>query len=199
MSGAKGFTLLEILLAIALSGILLSSIYGIFTAAARVREQVDSQSSALHLGRVLSERLSRELLGLSLTEPADAAALAGGTNSRGEAYLELVTHSRSGFRSGTRRVRYRLGPDQDNRIVLWRAEKDLYLRREGIEERLAQRISELRFEFYDGTQWRPQWNSSTDGRPVLVRVLMTLQEDDQLPPLASVFELPQSRGVDGLQ
>jgi prepilin-type N-terminal cleavage/methylation domain-containing protein len=88
-----GFTLLEILVAIALASILMTSIYGVFSTTSGAKEQVEKQGEALHLGRVLIERLDRELLGLNLNDIASTPALSGGKNSLGESFLELLTTS----------------------------------------------------------------------------------------------------------
>ena len=187
----RGFTLLEILVAVALASLLLSSIYGIFTTSSEAKERVEKRANALHLARVLTSRIERELLGLSLDEQATTELLAGGTNPRGEPYLRLLTSSSGSPRPGMRWVRYRLAADQDNRITLWRAEKGVNEQAEAVEERLAQGIEKLRFAFFDGNSWRQEWQSLTDGRPLLVRAEFELAEISADPPLVGIFSLPQ--------
>lgn len=188
-----GFTLLEILVAIMLASLLLSAIYGVFSASSNAKEAVEKKGNALHLGRVLSARLDRELLGLALDAPADKALLSGGTDSRGDAFIEMLTTSSGSPSPGLRWVRYRLGTDSDERMTLWRSEKGLVSTTEPAEERVAQGIDKLVFAFFDGSSWREQWNSLNDGRPKLVRAEISLHDLPDEPPLPCVFELSQPR------
>lgn len=193
MNREGGFTLLEVLVAVVLASLLLSSIYGVFFTGSAAKEQVEKQGNALHLGRVLTARLNRELLGLALENRANQAILSGGTNGNGEPYIELLTSSSGGPLPGMRWARYRLGPDQDNRATLWRTERGQNSPPGAAEERLAQGIEKLTFGFYDGSTWRDSWNSSVDGRPRLVRVAIELTDLPDAPPLLSVFALSQGR------
>ena len=193
MNRAAGFTLLEVLVAVVLASLLLSSIYGVFFTGSAAKDQVEKQANALHLGRVLTARLNRELLGLALENRPDKAILSGGINDQGEPYLELLTSSTGGPYPGMRWASYRLGPDQDNRTTLWRSERGMNSLTAAAEERLAQGINQLVFGFYDGSSWRDSWNSLSDGRPRLVRVEITLSDLPELPPLLSVFALPHRR------
>ena len=191
MNNNRGFTLLEVLVAIALASLLMVSIYGVFSTGSAAKEQVEKQASALHLARVLSTRLGRELLGLSLDIPLGKSILSGGNNSQREPWIKFLTSSSGGDLSGMRWLSYRLGPDQDQRLTLWRADKGLNDTNEATEERLAQRIGKLTFSFFDGTNWRNEWNSSNDGRPVLVKIAIELSDMPDRPPLESVFTLSQ--------
>ncbi|WP_303722133.1 type II secretion system protein GspJ, partial [Malonomonas rubra] len=173
--------------------------YGVFATSSSAKEQVEKQANALHLGRVLSARLNRELLGLTLTEQPGETILSGGLNSQNETFIELLTSSSGGPYPGMRRIGYRLAPDQDNRMTLWRSEKGENSPGKPTEEHLAQGISRLAFGFYDGTRWRNEWNSTSDGRPLLVRAEIELEDLGDRPPLISLFELPQPEERDGGQ
>ena len=192
MSRNAGFTLLEVLVAIVLASLLLSCIFGVFFTSSKAKDQVEKQANALHLGRVFSSRLDRELLGLALNNQAGKAILAGGTNYQGEPYIEMLTSSSGGPKSGMRWVYYRLGPDTEGRSTLWRSEKGQNTQPNAPEERLAQGIEQLNFSFFDGSNWVDKWDSLTDGRPRLVRFEIELKDLPGSPPLVSVFELPQS-------
>ena len=190
MSRNTGFTLLEILVAIALASILLTTIYGVFSTTSAAKELVEKQGAALHLGRVLIARLDRELLGLSLKNLKSQPALIGGKNSLGEPYIELLTTSSGGPQIGISQVRYRLGRDADGQMTLWHSAKALNSREVATEERLTQGIDLLTFGFFDGQNWLDDWNSLNTGRPLLVRAELTLQDSGITTPLISVFDLP---------
>ncbi len=193
MSRDNGFTLLEVLVAITLASLLLTSIYGVFSTTSEAKEKVEKQGAALHLGRVLISRLDRELLGLYLGDQKTHPSLKGGVNSLGEPYIELLTNSTGGPQPGMRQVRYRLGPDADNRTTLWRAEKGINELATNNEERLAQGLDKLTFSFFDGQNWRESWDSQSNNLPLLVRAELDLQDTKGMPPLLSTFDLPQNR------
>ena len=53
----KGFTLVEVLVAISILAILLTSVYGIFSSVSLARERLDADSAEYHRARVLFDRL----------------------------------------------------------------------------------------------------------------------------------------------
>ncbi len=193
MSRSAGFTLLEVLVAITLASLLLTSIYGVFSATATAKEQVEKRGAAIHLGRVLIARLNRELLGLSLKSQNNRPPLRGGENGLGEPYIELLTTSSGGPQSGLRLVQYRLSPDHDNRMTLWRAEKGVNDTAEQKDEKLAQGLAQLAFSFFDGQSWLDNWESDDNNLPILVRAELTLEDAGDMPPLLSTFDLPHHR------
>lgn len=191
MNRNSGFTLLEVLVAITLASLLLASIYGVFTTTSTAKQQIEKQGAAYHLGRVLIARLNREILGLALTNQMGKPALQGGLNSRGEPYIELITSSSGGSLPGMRLVQYRLANDPEGLLTLWRAEKGLNDRAAAVEEGLSRGINRLVFHFFDGKGWRETWNSTANGRPLLVRAEIKLEGIGDAPPLLSVFDLPR--------
>ena len=191
MKTNAGFTLLEILVAIALASILLTSIYGVFTTTSDAKQRVEKQGEAMHLGRVLIERLDRELLGLVPGNSEGAIpVLNGGINSMGEPFLEILTNSGSTRQPGIRQINYRLGPDEVGKLTLWRAEKSLNTPGAAKEENLAQEIDKLTFEFFDGQNWQEEWNTLQKGQPMLVRAEFVLEGIKDMPPLVGTFDLP---------
>lgn len=191
MGRQDGFTLLEILLAMTLATLLLSSIYGVFSTTSSAKERIEEKSSELHIARVFANRLNREFLGGSLAQEEDTPFLVGGRNSQGEPFVQVLTSSSGYPRPGLRWVRYRLGDDFDERVVLWRSEWGEYEQEEGREERFAQGIESLEFSFFDGSSWYEEWDSSVRGRPLLVKTELTLSDRGEPEVLSSVFQLPQ--------
>src|SRR5512140_2531074 len=63
MKRASGFTLIEVLIAVSLTALVLTAIYGIFTSVATARQRVLAESESAQISRVLFERLGRELRG----------------------------------------------------------------------------------------------------------------------------------------
>ncbi len=191
MRNAAGFTLLEILVAIALTSVLLTSIYGVFSTTSDAQARVEERGEALHLARVLIARLDRELLGLSLENIDQQAALAGGRNGLAEPYLELLSNSGS-HQTGLVKIGYRLGPDSEGRATLWRTEQLANSTEKGDEEFLTHGIESLEFTFFDGREWREDWNSLSGGRPTLVRATLKVAGITDMPALTGTFDLPQA-------
>lgn len=71
--GSRGFTLLEILIAIFILGIVLTTIYAAYSGTLRVITELDDDSRAYQLARITIDRMSRDLT--SLERSGDAFVL----------------------------------------------------------------------------------------------------------------------------
>ena len=92
MKRSSGFTLIEVLIAVSLTAIVLSSIYGVFTSVFAAREKVNAESETSQIGRVLFERLGRELRGAWVPATGTKFFLAT-TDRDGRAELRFATAS----------------------------------------------------------------------------------------------------------
>src|SRR5210317_866695 len=112
----RGFTLIEVLVAISILAILLSSVYGIFSSVSLARERLDADSAEYHRARVLFDRLGRELRGAYFQEDDHGLVFSGRTIDEGMIELELTTSAVSPLSqrgSGIARVHYLLTEDQE--------------------------------------------------------------------------------------
>ena len=199
--GMRGFTLIEILVAISMLAIVMFSIYGVFGAVSATKQRLEGDSADYHLARVVYDRLGREVLG-AFFRPNDSTTLfRAGTNSQGELYLELTTTATtpiSGTGSGVARVNYLLAEDDKTSggHVLMRSEWQRQ-RLSAAEDkeammRLAPGIARLAWRFYGGGIWRETWDSTAQGLPELVEVSMQLEGDEREQPISfrTSYKLP---------
>lgn len=195
MQRQTGFTLVEILVAVTVTSLLLTTIYGVFTTTSEAKQKVEERAAAGHLGRVLFTRIGREILGLSLAVNPQKSILSGGRNDRGEEYLEILSNAGNGRQAGLVRIRYRLvkGEADDEEAGLWRDSGPAYQDPEELtSERISGGIESFGLKFHDGGAWRDSWDSGRDGVPKLIEVSLKLRLGTDGIPLHTIFQPPRS-------
>ena len=184
-SSNKGFTLIEMLIAVVLLGILSAALYGSYFTVLRARERASEGMEA-----------RRELGGtLDLIRREFAAAV----YNRDDKRLRLVVEDRDNFgkpasslelttltpspgqgrrESGVSSVGYRL-VEKDKRLILTRREQDLFFESadaKGYPQ--MERISDFLVECYDGSRWVRSWDTALNGTlPKMLRVTVHVIED----------------------
>ena len=181
----RGFTLLELLIAVALLGVLVSALYASYFAVLRSRERAaEGMESRRELGATLDllrREVSSAVFGSGdkklrfIVEDRD-------TFGRPASALEFATlraavgGDQNG--SGISVVRYRL-EDRGQKLMLIRAERDLlYEQAQMVAYPQMERIHSFLVECYDGSKWVKSWDSSLNGGlPRQVRVTVQVEED----------------------
>lgn len=194
-TGNRGFTLIEVLLALLIGGLVLSSLYGIFTPISRISRQLEQEGEQYHRVRVLFDRLSGELGSLRLDAVDTRKVLQAGKDDEGLPYLEFNTSfvSPGAERYGSiARVRYELRSDADA-MTLYRSE-ELLLAELSAEEGLEfiSGIDNASMRFYNGSKWLEQWNGSK--LPEMVELYFEIGDEGQVIPFRSSFVLPGGAG-----
>ncbi|MGK2907681.1 MAG: type II secretion system protein GspJ [Desulfuromonadales bacterium] len=195
----QGFTLVEVLVAISILAILMTSIYGIFSSVSVARERLDADSAEYHRARVIFDRMGRELRGTYFQARNNNLHFAGGET---DFLLELTTTavsplSRMG--TGLARIRYLLVTDPEeaaNGQVLMRSERPVYDAKPGEEAdemmRLAPGIETMTLRFFANGQWQEQWDARSSGLPEMVEIALQLRRDGQESAhFLSAFEIPK--------
>lgn len=197
----QGFTLVEVLVAVTITALLLTAIYGVFTSVSTAKERVEGRGEGFHQARVLFDRIGRELRGgYFLSDINRKTRFAGGLTEEQYPYLELSTTAttpQGGNRGGIALVRYELRPDTETEgdaprgeipQVLLRWERNLFDQEE--EEspgyRLATGIREMTLRFYDGDEWLEEWQGRTD-LPKIVELTMSIQIDGEPVPFRTAI------------
>ncbi len=184
-SSNKGFTLLEILIAVALLSILAAALYGSYFTILRARERVtDGMEARRELAGTLD--LIRREVGASLYNRTDKRLrfVVEDRDHFGKpaSTLELTTVSPDRIAgsadSGIRAVRYRL-VEKGKQQLLQRREQDLFFEAadaKGYPQ--MERISAFLVECYDGSKWVRSWDTTLNGTvPKMLRVTVTVDED----------------------
>jgi general secretion pathway protein J len=198
-SGIGGFTLIEILVAITILAIVLTSVYGIFGSVSAAKTRLDRDSTDYHTARVVFDRFSRELHGTYYRGDDQTTFFRGGRDNNGETFLELTTTAvtpLSAVGTGIAEVRYRLEADEESSnelMILMRGEKPRQsstMLHDDRMMRLAPGIERLTVRFYSAGQWHNEWDASQKGLPQLVEITMIVsQEGDRQVPFSTTFEI----------
>ena len=173
-----GFTLIELMLAVALSALLLSVLYSTYFAINRSIDAATEGQEALETGRMLSQLLRQDIRGIN----PNGYALTGrneGVEDRVLGRIEFVTTSKtSSEQVGLRRVGYELRIDEKRQKVLVKRESSNLSEPVGNSARvfeLSRQIEGFRFEFYNGTEWLPEWDSGSIGAlPKQIKVIVDI-------------------------
>jgi general secretion pathway protein J len=198
--GLRGFTLIEVLVAISLLAIVLTTVYGVFGGVNSAKVRLESDSADYHLARVVFDRLGRELHGVYFRPDDQTTMFRGGVNDRDEPFLELTTSAvtlLSATGSGISEIRYRLAPDEEadaGRRVLLRAERPRQSATIAVDDRmmrLAPNVASLSLRFFSEGQWEEQWDARQGGLPQLVEISLVIGQDEQRRvPFTTTFEIP---------
>lgn len=190
----QGFTLIEVLVATAISALLLVTAYGIFSSVSAARDRLEKEGDACHLARVIFDRLGRELRGAFYSPQTAGGRFAGGTDKTGRPYLELVTTAATPLSGGSGLVvvRYRQVQDEEFGGVLLRDEFSLYDKTPAQQpnRRLAAGIADLRLRFRRDEEWQDQWQADQQGgMPDMVEVTLAIAAGEEELPFVTAFEL----------
>jgi prepilin-type N-terminal cleavage/methylation domain-containing protein len=223
VGSAAGFTLLEITIALAMLGLILSALYGSYRAVTDSILGLQPQTALDQKGQFFVQQLSRQvrccyggrLNRLSRPVPREDLAakdlegrlplFRGGPTSIDESLLRYVTSG------GTRSQRtypgclivvcYKL--DTWRHVLLVREE--LYGRRDEEAQEdwrvVLEDVLEIEFEYFDGKDWQSEWDSRKSGSlPRAMRVRLVLESrQGRHADLASVIPIlcsgPRTSGV----
>jgi len=203
--GRAGFTLVEILLALAAMCIVLAAAHEVLTATVRRTDAVYRTADDRAAAATLCDIIRRELSGLYplrgeeppfvLSVPLGRAA--GGMEvafATSTPALELPQQQAP----AVRRVTYRLGPSRGGRggYALYRAVRAFPGEREPAArgELLADGLSAFEVAAYDGARWRTEWPPDEGkGLPRAVRVRFEM-ERRRAEVLVAVEVAPERRG-----
>ncbi|HEY3309527.1 MAG TPA: GspJ family type II secretion system protein [Desulfuromonadaceae bacterium] len=196
----NGFTLLEVLIAVVLLGILSTALYGSYFAVLQARDRsAEGMEARRELGSTL-DLLRREI---------DSAKYDSGDKSK---HLRFVVEDRDIFgkpastlelttlappanqarsESGIINVQYRL-QEKDKQLILTRREQDILLEVEKVPVYpQMERISSFLVECYDGSKWLKTWDTAlNNGLPKQVRITVQFEENGHLVDF-SVYSQPR--------
>jgi general secretion pathway protein J len=185
MSSNKGLTLLELLVAVALIGILSGVLYSSYFTVNRARDRAALGMEARREVATTLDLIRREV--------------AASVFSRDDKTLRFVVEDRDNFgkpastlelttgaavadgsrpESGTYNVQYRLF-EKDKRFMLTRSEQDtLMTSAKRIAYPQVEIVQGFLVECYDGSKWVRSWDTQLNGaRPKLIRLTIQVEED----------------------
>lgn len=204
----RAFTLIEILLAVAVFAIVLVAIHVVFHGALRLRNKVTARLEAAvpleHALAIIQHDLAGIVApGTNMAGPLQTTATGVTTRVIGQVspffYTSVGTLDAEEPWGDLVRVTYRLAePTNDSEgLELFRSvTRNLLavIEDEPEEQFLLGGVESLTFLYYDGTQWRYDWDSSTDETvlpgAIRVELLLTRALTNRLNPEPVVLVVP---------
>ena len=165
----RGFTLVEILLALAILSAVLSLLLSSFTGAGRALEILTDRSGSFRQLRITMDRMGSELAGALSSSALEATAFTcrqdrfSGKPASTLIFTAFLLPDVTGARPPADVVKIKYFPrvSADGRFIeLHREQSDLPLLENRIptsESRLASRLQGFRIELFDGTKWQEEW------------------------------------------
>ena len=183
-SSNKGFTLLEVLIALVLLAVLAAALYGSYFTVVRARDRAsEGMEVRRELGSTL-ELLRREIAS-AVYNSSDKQRLRFVVEDRDNfgkpaSNLELTTLAPTGLlrkESGIISVKYQL-LEKDKQWILTRREQDLFLSSDTTPVYpQMEHINAFLVECYDGSKWIKSWDTALNGRlPPKVRIKIQFLE-----------------------
>lgn len=204
-SPSSGFTIIEILLALALSGTVLGVLYAAYSAVTTSTRNYDSVSDIYQTARIVLGNMSREISGAFQPLYAeDEILFAGETKDyRGGAADRLSLVTTTCLRGGEEETGYdayeltyyRGFGMKDGLLLMKRSpyydpEEPF---EEGEEVVIADHVRALDFAYYDGEDWLEEWDGEIEEKmPRAVRITLGLAvgEEGPLHSFSTVVHLP---------
>lgn len=198
----SGFTLIEVLVAVAVAAVLLTTVYGVFGSVSGAKEQVERDAEIYHLARVLCDRLGREIRGTYWRRDAEETVFVGSLDGD-QSTLELTTTAASPLgasAAGIAHIDYRLREDLfegQRRWRLLRREASLFAtdfdRQDG--QRLSEAVRTFALRYFDGGSWVEEWDAAERGAlPRLVEIRLGILDGDRPLSFVTVVDVPLSGG-----
>lgn len=170
-AGRRGFTLVEVLLTLAIFSVILLLLYSSFSGTERTREILSDRYREERQLRMSIDRLGTDLQGAFSSDAIEATALSchedsfSGKPAATLIFTAFVLPEDRGLRPGGDVVKIKYFPKltrEGRYIELYREESSLPLIENKIptrEVRMADRLLGFRVEFYDGQTWTKEWPS----------------------------------------
>jgi len=186
-----GFTLVEMLVALSMMGILFGIAYATYAATTRSVARCGAKIAVAQEARAVLARMAREIRCVYVGARARPKKAGGTRDLLEDGPRSLVGHDGSGqgdllqllttgaitrpdeLDAGVREVAYRL--DESNRTLLRRQTKSVDLSEARSDDRgwwvVARNVRAVSVRYFDGKDWREKWDSQDEqGPPGAVRV-----------------------------
>ncbi|KAF0158504.1 MAG: hypothetical protein FD159_1121 [Syntrophaceae bacterium] len=188
---SRGFTLLEILIAIFILGIVLTTIYAAYSGTLTVIKELDDDSRAYQMARITLDRMSRDLS--SLQRSGDAFVLQSeksriGNREFGSLAFWSAAHlafEEDGLSGPPASIAYFVKEDKDGGFSLWRSDivgvKPSTDRKTDSGLIICQNLQGINLKFYDeGGRDYESWDTASSSEsqkgkpPVLIQIELIL-------------------------
>jgi len=175
----KGFTLLEVLISIAIMSLIVTVIYTSFSTSSRNVEQAEESRDATDLVRTLVAKLSNDIANAYVNPSMNVPTLFSGkkvqpeTGNEKSRYDELYLTTLTNWRRPDSKETdlwevgyyFKQKPDGTGFVMMRREKrelsKDVPALEGGVEYVMTDRIKSLQYQYYNGSKWSDEWNTTT--------------------------------------
>lgn len=188
--GQSGFTMIELLVAVAVSAILVTALYATFFS---VFAAADASGAGLdrriETGRLV-DRFSRDIRSAMFKSGHAASRFTGGGDGMHSA-VSMATHTRPVVSAGLPSsdltgIRYFVA-DGEGGLSVFREARDLF-RDEAAAAELLTGVESFEVLYYNGKDWAKAWDSDLEGAlPVAVRMKLVLTDGERVSAVARVM------------
>ena len=198
----NGFSLIEVMVALAVVGIILLLAYRSIGNTSEAVQQVSESADVQHTVRVVLGRLAEELISADWTdEPRDTLFLGVDGNEEGRPADSLRFRSRAHVRKAVDARESDLNVldySLQNKTLIRREEHNvLSLSEATVESDEISGVASLNVRYWDGTVWRDDWDAKrAKGLPVAVLLELAMEGPfSRLETFTTMVSLPLGRAI----
>lgn len=182
-TGNKGFTLIEVLIAIALTAVLLGALYTSFFSIERARGSVSRTQNYLEAGKFL-DSFSREVRSAFFKAGEDLTTFKGGLTPHGS-NLEFTAYKKPLLKSSISLMRLQYEAVYDGgRLLIFKKGANPFTK-EDIGAGGIEGVQEFEISYFDGKEWSSAWDAQAQGGlPVAVKAKIKLDDGRELNAMA---------------
>jgi len=185
----KGFTLVEILIAVAIVSLILTIIYGSYASSIDTMNYTREKMDTFSMARLTLSRMSDELTSSFISDDEHLKFVGE------EGKIDFISSSHERIFKDSKEydlveIGYFTEPEEEGEsLSLWRREDrtpDDDILEGGEKEKLIEGLEGLEFKYYDGEEWRSEWDSQEEkGLPQAVEVTLKFP-DKELSTIAFI-------------
>jgi len=196
----QGFTLVEVVIAVAIAAFLMTIVYSVFSTTTQARTRAEESSSRFQQARVFFQRLSRELRGSNWSAGDETTAFTVTREADGFKEIILTTLAGAALRSGQAdgtTVRYVLEKDNGDLRTLYRLISNNQGSAVGEPEKytIISDIAELGMRVFNNGAWFETWNAEDEKRlPKLVEITLKIRYEGRDLAFSTTVDIPMSGG-----
>ncbi len=195
----EGFTLLEVMIAVAIMAVIVTVIYSSFFTAGRNVEQAEASRDATDLVRTLVAKIQNDIadayFNAGMNPPGTPITIFYGKKVQpdpgdekkryDELYLTTLTNWRRPDSKETdlQEVGYyfKQKPDGSGYVMMRREKRELSrdvpALEGGVEYAMTDRVAALQYRYYNGSSWSDEWDTRTQQRvPNVVEITLLLDD-----------------------
>ncbi len=154
----RGFTLVEVLIALAILAMIVASTFTIFRSSSRSWQKGEERSERYHTARVAMGKMATEISQAVMSEDGLSKFLGSSSEI---SFISFVSTAQGVFEMAE--IEYWL--DEDHKLLMRNEEidPDYDFSTQDYSDILADNISEMEFSYYDGLIWSDTWDSDGKG------------------------------------